>query len=128
MKKIDKTVIRESIYVAACTLALSAVMQAVFLIIGKWDVTVLFGNLLSYVLTVANFFLMALTVQMALGKEDKQAKNTIKLSQSLRTLFLFAFICVGAALPTFDVVALLIPLIFPRIAIAFRQIFDKSLR
>ena len=47
MKKLDPVVIRETRYVALCVFLLSILTQAVFLIIGKWDYTVLLGNLLS---------------------------------------------------------------------------------
>ena len=57
-------------------------MQAVFLIIRMWDYTVILGNLLGAAVNVLNFFLMALTVQKAVEKEEKEAKQTMKLSHS----------------------------------------------
>ncbi len=45
--KIDAIVRRETIYIAVWVGILSLLMEAVFLIIGKWDYTVLLGNLLS---------------------------------------------------------------------------------
>lgn len=126
MKKIDATVLRETAYIAAWAVILSAVMQAVFLVGGWWDYTVLFGNLLSGICAVLNFFLMGLTVQKAITKEEKDAKNTMRLSQSLRTLFLFAIMAVGVSLPYFNMWSVLIPLIFPRIAIAFRGFFGGN--
>ena len=56
MKKVDSTIIKETIFVASVTLVLSALMQSVFLIIGKWDYDVLLGNLLGGVAAVLNFF------------------------------------------------------------------------
>ena len=46
-KKIDPTVLKETGYIAAWVLVFSALTQAIFLMIGKWDITVLLGNLLS---------------------------------------------------------------------------------
>lgn len=127
MKKIDKTVLHESLYVAVWVLILSAVMQSVFLIIGKWDITVLYGNILSGALSTANFFFMALTVQIALGKEEKEAKNVMKLSQSLRTIVLFGVTAAGVSFSSvFNIWTVLIPLIFPRIAVAFRGLFPQK--
>ena len=65
MRKVDSTVARETRYIAGCVLALSAVMQIVFLVLGLWDVSVLLGNLLGAVTAVGNFFLMGLTIQDA---------------------------------------------------------------
>ena len=95
MKKIDSTIIKETVYIFAFTLIFSVLMQAVFLIIGKWNYTVLLGNLLGGLAAVGNFFLMGLTVQSALGKEEKDAKSTMKLSQMLRTLMLFIVAVIG---------------------------------
>jgi len=77
MKKIDATVLKETGFIAAFTLILSLLMQSVFLIIGKWDYTVLLGNLLGYLAAVGNFFLLGLTVQSAVEKEEKEAKSLI---------------------------------------------------
>ena len=61
MKKIDSTVLRETVYVALCVTALTAVVELVFLIIGRWDMPVLFGGLLGVLGSVVNFFLMGIT-------------------------------------------------------------------
>jgi len=119
----DETVKRETLYIAVWVAILSAVMQAVFLIIGHWDYTVLLGNLLSGGAAVANFLLMGITVQSAVAKEEKEAKNTMKMSQSLRTLLLFAVVVLGVLLDCFNIWASIIPLFFPRIAVMFRPRF-----
>ena len=127
MKKLDKAVVHESLYVAAWVLILSAIMQAVFLLIGKWDLRVLYGNLLSGALSILNFFFMAVTVQIALGKEEKEAKNTMKFSQSVRTIFLFGITAAGVSFSSvFNIWTVLIPLIFPRVAVAFRGLFPQE--
>ena len=62
--KIDKTVIKETKYIASFVIIFSVLMQAVFLIIGKWDYTVLIGNLWGIIIAVGNFFVMGLFVQI----------------------------------------------------------------
>lgn len=126
MKKIDATVLRETRIIAIWVIIFSAVMQAVFLIAGKWDITVLLGNLLGAFSIVLNFFLMGITVQNAVQKEDKDAKSLMKSSQGLRTLMLFVFVAIGAVVPVFNIWAVIIPLFFPRIAIAIRPLWDKQ--
>ena len=126
-KKIDAVVLRETGFIAMSVLILSAFMEAVFLIGGWWDITVLFGNLLGGVCAVLNFFLMGLTVQKALGKPEKEARDLVKLSQTARLFMQLAFAVVGFLIPgAFNVIAVLLPLLFPRIAIMFRPIFDKK--
>ena len=125
MKKIDITVIKETKYIAVWVFLLSVLMQAVFLVIGKWEYTVLLGNILSGVSTVVNFLLMGITVQNALSKDEKDAKNTMKVSQAYRFLFLVVVVVLGVTLPCFNTWAVIIPIFFPRIAIFFRPFFDK---
>ena len=126
MKKIDPAVIKESKYIAVWVVLLSVLMEAVFLIIGMWDYTVLLGNLLIGVTVILNFFLMGLSIQNALEKEEKEAKNTLKLSRTYRMLMLFVVIVVGVVLPVFNMWAVVIPVLFPRVAIAFRVLFNKK--
>lgn len=40
---------QETLYVAGMALVCSVLMEAVFLALGAWDITVLLGNLLGYV-------------------------------------------------------------------------------
>lgn len=127
MSKIDKTVLRETAYVGAGTVLLSVLMQAVFLIIGKWDITVLFGNLLSGTATVLNFFLMGLSVQTAVNKEQKEAQTFMRFSLLLRSALVFAAALTGALIPScFNLITVFLPLFFPRIAILFRPLFMKK--
>ena len=124
--KLDKTIYKETAYIAIWTLIFSVLMNAVFLVVKKWDLTVLWGNLLSFASGVLNFFLLGVTVQKALNFEEKKAKNAMKLSQSLRLLMTFVIAVVGVVLNCFNTMAVLVPLIFPRIAIAMRPLFDKK--
>ena len=126
MKKVDSTIIKETVFVALVTLVLSALMQSVFLIIGKWDYTVLLGNLLGGVTAVLNFFLMGLTIQSALSIDVKDAKSRMKLSQMLRNLLMFVTAIIGYVVPVFNLIAVIIPYLFPRIAVGMRAISIKK--
>ena len=126
MNKIDKTVLKETKYIACWVLFLSMIAEAVFLIIGKWDYTVLLGNILSAGLVILNFFLMGITVQRAVEKDEKEAKNTMKVSQLYRNLLVICVTVIGVTLKCFNTWIVLIVLFFPRIAIAFRPLFKDS--
>ena len=115
LSKIDPTVKRMTVYIAACVLVLSLMMQAVYLVIGAWNVTVLLGNLLGAFAAVLNFFLMGLTIQRSLTFAEEDAKKFIQVSQSLRMLMILVFCAVGAAVPVFDLLAVVLPQFFPRI-------------
>lgn len=125
MKKIDATVIKETGYIAFWVLVLSALTQSIFLVIGKWDYTVLLGNILSGAISVLNFLLMGITVQRALNKSEEDAKKSVKVSQLYRFLLLVVVVIIGVVLPCFSTWTVIIPIFFPRIAIIFRPLFDK---
>lgn len=126
MKKIDKTVRKETLYIFLFTLVMSVFMESVYLIIGKWDYTVLLGNLLGAFAATGNFLIMGITVQNALEKDEKDAKNLMKFSQSLRMFLLFAVALIGHLVPFFNLIAVVIPFIFPRIAVTLRALYIKK--
>lgn len=127
MPRLDPTVRKETVYIALWTLIFSVLMQAVFLVIGKWDYTVLLGNLLGGGAATLNFLLMGITVQNAVGKEPQEAKNLVRASQMYRMFGLILVAVVGFVVPIFSVWGVVIPLLFPRIAIAIRPLFDKNM-
>ena len=127
MVKIDATVKKETKYIAYFCTILSVLMQAVFVLLKKWDYTVLLGNLLSLAVSVLNFLLMGITIQKSLELESTDAKKFIKSSQGLRNVGLFAVLAAGVLIPVFNTVAVIIPVFFPRIAVMFRPfIKDKK--
>ena len=143
--KIQPAVIRETKKIALGTGILTVLMVAVFLILRRFDWTVITGALLGYAAAVGNFFLMALTVQKAademkpipqpeapedepdpdedekeapLSEDAKRGKQRIQLSYTLRMFGLGAIAILGVTLPWFQSVAVLLPMLFPRIVIA----------
>ena len=126
MKAIDKTVRQETGYIALCELLLSVLLQAVFLVIGQWNYTVLLGNLLSGGVAVLNFFQMGVTIQEATDREEKNARMLMRMSQSLRMVALFAAAALGVLLSCFNTVTALVPLFFPRLAVAFRPLVGRK--
>ena len=125
--KIDKTVIKETKYIASFVIILSVLMQAVFLIIAKWNYTVLLGNLWGSAVAIGNFFVMGLFVQKAVMQNEQDARQTVKASQGLRFVAMFMLSVIGIIIfkQTPTRVAVLIPLIFPRFAVMLRPFIKK---
>lgn len=128
MIKADKTVINETKYIAYSLVLMSLILQSVFLVLKKWDYTVLLGNLLTDAVMLANFFLMGLGIQKALQKGEENVKNIMKASHSLRTLMIFAVVVVGVAFPVFNTVSVIIPVFFPRIAILLKPLLQNKIK
>ncbi len=126
MKKLDPVVIKETLYIGIVSLIFSLIMQSVFLIIGKWDYTVLLGNILGYVAIIINFLVMGIGVQNAVNKDEKDAKTLMKFSQTFRMFFMLIIAIIGRVVPVFNLIAVVIPFLFPRIAVALRPVFIKK--
>ena len=126
LDRIDPTVKKETGYIAVCVAVLTVLMEAVFLVLGYWDITVLWGGLLGAFIAILNFLLMGLTVQKAVGQEERDAKNLMRGSQSLRMLMQLALCAIGAALPCFNLVSVLVPLLFPRLGVMLRSLTLKK--
>ena len=131
MSKISSAVKKETGYVALWVLILSAILQGVFLVCGRWTVYILADNAVTAVFSVLNFFIMGLTVQKAVGKSEQQAASLMKVSQMLRNLMM-AIVIVGGVvihmqskdgiLELFpNIIALFLPAFFPRFAILVRS-------
>ena len=130
---------------------LTVLMIAVFLVIRQFDYTVLLGALLGFAAAVGNFFLMALTVQKVTGNmpvlpkneeeteetedeekeqplsdEARQAGKQMQLSFLQRMLMLGGVAALAVTAPIFHPWAALLPMLFPRVVIALRSLFEKK--
>ena len=126
MIKVDPTVKKETLYIAAWEVVLCVLMNAVFLILSRWDLTVLLGTLLGAFVAVLNFFLLGLSLQKSLTYQEKKAASFMKLSKSFRMLGIVLVALFAYLAPVFSLLAAVLPLLFPRLAIAFRPLFDKK--
>ena len=117
--KIEPAVKLESKRIAIGVLAMSVIMGIVVGGLGRFDYTVLLGNLLGGGWAILNFFLMALAVQKSVKKElPQEAKLVLQNSYTKRLLFSVAILLIGIKVEYFNWISVVIPLIFPRITIA----------
>ena len=126
MNKIDRTVLRETAYIALCVTAMTAVVCLVFLLIGKWSTSVLLGGLLGTAVSVLNFFLMGVTVQSAVGMDDKSMHRRVRVSWLLRMLLVAGVVVLGALVPCFNVISTILPLFLLKIALFIRPLFGHT--
>lgn len=125
-KNVDPEVKRSTRYIALVVLVGSLLLQAVFLLIGKWDITVLLGNLLGGATAVANFFIMAQTVAKALASGDPEnAGRKTQLSRSMRML-LMALVLVAGHLLGLNLIAVAVPLVFPSVGALLSRLLLKE--
>ena len=127
MSGMDPAVKKETGYITVWVILLSVIMEAVFLIAGKWDLSVLFGNLGGAAAAIGSFFLLAVTVSRAVasGKPD-QAATRVRASAGLRLIGMGGICAVLIGIFHTNVYATVIPLLFPRIGLMFRPAVDRK--
>ena len=112
----DPAVKKETGYIALWVILLSVIMEAVFLILRKWDLSVLLGNLGGAVAAVGSFFLLAVTVSRAVASgKPEQASQRVKASAGLRLIGMGGVCALLIGVARTNVYATVIPLLFPRI-------------
>ena len=74
---------------------------------------------------MANFLLLGLSVQKAAGESESRAKAMMQTSYTMRNLMCALGVIVGFVAPCFHWVAVVLPLFFPRLTIAFMQLTGR---
>lgn len=106
-----------------------AAMFAIFALLGRFDRSVVLGGLIGAVLTILNFFLMAVNANSAADKAVNQDVKSGKVASvfvcgRLAMIFVILFACVKSGLC--NVFAIVIPLLFVRPTITIAEFFRKS--
>lgn len=124
-----KIALRETAIVALGVTICSALMVGVFALLGKFDTSVLLGALVGSLLSVGNFFAMAVIATLAADRAENQdvegGKKMLQASYPLRLLCLMAALILCAKSGFFNVVALALPLAFVRPTITLAEFFRK---
>ena len=124
-----KIVIQETAIMAIGVFLCAGLMVGVFVALGYFQMNVLWGALAGSLVTVGNYFFLAVTVSLASDKAAEgmveQAQKMIRLSSVVRlavmALLLFACIKLGA-----NVLALVLPLVFERPVLMLMEFFRKK--
>lgn len=108
--------------ISAGVLIGSALMVAVFAIVGKFTWNVVWGALLGDAVAIGNFMYLCLSVQKAAAGDEIKARLVMRTSYTLRMLVVVAALALGMAVNTFHWLAVIIPLLLPRITIYVLQL------
>lgn len=124
-----KIVYRETAIIAVGELALTAAMVGVFAALGYFKMNVLWGALTGFLVTVANYFFMAVTVDLAADRAQqgnpKGGQALIQLSGIVRLALMGVALVVAIKLGA-NVIALLLPLAFVRPILLLAEFFRKK--
>ena len=125
-----KYVLRQTGVVALGEALGVAAMIGIFALLGSFDTGVLLGGIVGGLVAVANFFVMAIGVNIAADKAKNQdvkgGQAAIKGSYILRmagmVIVLFAFAKSGLC----NVIAMVVPLIFVRFTLTLQEFFRRK--
>ena len=125
-----KFVFHETAVIAAGEVICSGIMVGVYALLGKFGLEVVLGAVVGAVLTVANFFFMAIGANLAADKAEAQnvkgGKAMLRSSYMLRLVVLFVILFAFAKSGLCNVVAMVLPLAFVRPIITVAEFFRKS--
>lgn len=125
-----KFVLRQTGIVAIGEAVGIAAMLGIFALLGQYDGKVLLGGIVGGVMTVLNFFVMAITVNIAADKATEQnvtgGKATIRASYMGRMVVLFVVLFAFARSGLCNPIALVVPLIFSRFTLTLAEFFKRK--
>lgn len=125
-----KIVFQETGIVAIGQVICVSIMFGVYALLSKFDRSVVLGGVVGGVLAILNFFFMAVCMDLAADKAEKQdvkgGQALVRISYFARliVLFILLFACLKSGY--FEIFALLLPLLFVRPTLTIAEFFRKS--
>lgn len=124
-----KLVLKETLTIALGEVICSGIMVGVFALLGKFAFSVLWSAIAGSFFITANYFFMAVVVNLAADRAEKgqveQAKKMVQLSSVVRLLLLGGALLLAIKLNA-HVLALLLPLAFSRPILMLAEFFGKK--
>ena len=111
-------------------LLLSALMVGVFAILGYFDLSVVLGAAAGAVIATLNHLVLVLSVMAASEKAEKQdvkgGQALVQMSYMGRLIGLFLILVLCAKSGIFNLIALVIPLVFTRPILTITDKYNKK--
>ena len=130
MTESRKLVLKETALIAGGELICVALMCGVYALMGKFGIPVLLGGLVGALLATANFFFLAVVASLAADRAQTQdvadGQKMIRSSYLIRLLLLAVLLILCAKSGFFDLLALLLPLVFMRPVLTITEFFRKK--
>ncbi len=117
-------------FVAGGLLLCGGAMVGIYALLGAFSWKVLWGTVLGSVLSLLNFFFMAVGVTLAADKAVEQdvagGQKLLRISQLVRYLALFGLLFAAGKSGFFEPLPLVLPLIFVRPILTLQSFFRKT--
>ena len=125
-----KLVFKETAIVLAGQIVCVGAMLGIYALLGRFARPVLLGGIVGGLMATLNFFFMAVCVNLAADKAEKQdvkgGQMLVRISYFARlaVMFVVLFACMKSGLC--DVLASVLPLVFTRPVLTIAEFFRKS--
>jgi len=130
MTESRKLVLKETALIAAGEAICVALMCGVYALIGKFALSVLLGGLVGLLVATGNFFGLAVVATLAADKAEAgdpaSGQKLMKSSYPIRLLVMAGILILCAKSGVFDVLALVLPLVFVRPILTIAEFFKKG--
>ena len=130
MTESRKLVWKETALIAAGEVICVAIMCLVYVLIGKFQISVLLGGLAGLLVATGNFFALAVVATLAADKAEAgdpaTGQKLMRSSYPIRLLVMAGVLILCAKSGMFDVVALVLPLLFVRPILTIAEFFRKK--
>ena len=107
-----------------------AAMIGIFALLGQFDYTVVLGGLVGGLVAFLNFFFMVVSLSAAADRAENQdvkgGKGLVKGSYFVRLAVMAVVLFACAKSGYFNVIALVVPLLFVRPALTVAEFFVKK--
>ena len=125
-----KLVLKETAIILLGEAICVAAMIGIYALLGFYDTDVLLGGIAGAVIAAANFFFMAMMTQLAADRAENQdvegGKKLLKASFPIRLLVLALVLIACGKSGFFNVLALVLPLVFVRPILMIAEFFRKK--
>ena len=130
MEQTKKTIWKQIGIVALGIVLGTAAMIGVFALLGQYDYTVALGGLVGGLVAFLNFFFMVVSLSAAADRAENQdvkgGKGLVRGSYFIRLAVMAVVLFACAKSGHFDVIALVVPLLFVRPALTVAEFFRKK--
>ena len=125
-----KYIISQTLTLLAGEVILCALMVGVFAVLGYFDLTVVWGALAGALIATANHAILIFGVLAASAKAEKQdvkgGQALVQMSYMGRLFGLFLILVLCAKSGVFNLIALVLPLVFTRPLLTFTEYYHKK--
>lgn len=125
-----KYIFSQTLSILIGELVLSALMVGIFAILDYFDTSVILGAVAGSVIATGNHLVLMLGVIAASAKAEKQdvkgGQTLVQMSYMGRLLGLFLILVLCAKSGIFNLIALVLPLVFTRPILTIAEYFNKK--